>query len=364
MRLGYLLLPLLLLGYASEANADYLEVRRSAWVKRTAEPGGEQLESLEPNALVELISEKQTNGYYEVRTRGGTRGYLYRTLVRRHRGDIPRKQPAPSTRAPSPSPSPVDHAASNAIRIATFNIQSFGKTKFGRAPIVAQLVDVVRSYPLVAVQELSDSTNQVPGAFLAAINAGGHAYDMLVSPRSGLHPSDKASQEQYAFYFDTTKVEALSTGVLFDDSEDLFQREPFMAQFKVRAGSLTLVAITIHTSPEIFAEIEHLHEVVEWARTRFPKEDDFVVLGDLNASCNYASPEQLDELQLRNMDLYSWLVPDDADTNLAPGACAYDRIVVTAATESGFSAWGVDRSFADNQVSDRWPVWASFGVNE
>jgi hypothetical protein len=93
-------------------------------------------------------------------------------------------------------------------------------------------------------------------------------------------------------------------------------------------------------------------------------EDDFILLGDFNAGCSYAAPEDLDELSLRSED-YVWVVPDDADTNLASKACAYDRIVITENTSAEFmGAWAVDTTFSDKAISDDWPVWAAFHPNE
>ena len=59
-------------------------------------------------------------------------------------------------------------------------------------------------------------------------------------------------------------------------------------------------------------------------------------------------------------------MPHSADTNLATSSqCAYDRIVTTWATESHFTEqWGVDQAFTDKKVSDHWPVWAEFFVNQ
>lgn len=74
---------------AAPAHADYLEIRRSAELK--AEPVRESrlVARLEPGALVALASETQQNGYYAVRNSDGERGFVYRTLVRRQRGDLP-----------------------------------------------------------------------------------------------------------------------------------------------------------------------------------------------------------------------------------------------------------------------------------
>jgi competence protein ComEC len=88
---------LAILAWAPLGHADYLEVRRHAHIKRGAERSSETLVELPIGTLVELRHEPQTNGYYKVRTRDRKNGYVYRTLVRRHRGDLP---PAPSPVSP------------------------------------------------------------------------------------------------------------------------------------------------------------------------------------------------------------------------------------------------------------------------
>ena len=86
--------------------------------------------------------------------------------------------------------------------------------------------------------------------------------------------------------------------------------------------------INVHMPPmRAVEEIGALHHVVEWARERYPDEDDFIVLGDFNAGCTYASEDELRGLEISGTD-YVWIVPNSADTNLGELPCAYDRIVM------------------------------------
>lgn len=268
---------------------------------------------------------------------------------------------------PAPIATPCEEGAAPAplsddtIRLATFNIQTFGRTKRDKPEVMAVLVDVVRRYDLVAVQEIKDVRGETPGAFLHALNEAEEArYDMVVSPRSGATASASAS-EQYAYYYDTTTVAALDEGALYPDPDDAFVREPWVARFGAVGGRFTFVLLNVHTRPDAAVEeIGALHDAVVWARQRYPEEDDFIALGDFNASCDYASPGALDALTFRS-EAYNWLIPDEADTNLAARPCAYDRIVVTPGANGDFTGqWGVDRAFADKAVSDHFPVWATF----
>ena len=275
----------------------------------------------------------------------------------------PPRQPHAVATAPA---APTPPTAAPTIKIATFNVQVFGRTKAFKPDVMSRLIATIHKYDVVALQELKDASGEAPRLLLAALNRdAARSYAMLLSHRSGLEPDDARSQEQYAILYDTQVIEALAGERLFDDSaRDLFQREPYLARLRTRAGSFSFVLMNIHTRPErAVAEIAALHDVFDWAKLAFPDEENFIALGDYNAACRYATPAELDSLSIRRPD-YFWIVPDDSDSNVSPAsACAYDRIVVTAATSRAFTGrWGVDRAFNDKLVSDHWPVWAEFSV--
>ena len=128
--------------------------------------------------------------------------------------------------------------------------------------------------------------------------------------------------------------------------------------------------INIHVKPDDAEhEIYALDDVVQDARTRYPGEDDFIVLGDLNADCNYFDEEDLGH-PLRSMH-YTWLIGNDQDTNLAASDCTYDRTIVTAGLREDYAkeaavfrfdeVYGLTREAA-KKVSDHYPVYARFEV--
>jgi endonuclease/exonuclease/phosphatase family metal-dependent hydrolase len=250
------------------------------------------------------------------------------------------------------------------FRICTFNIQNFGKTKLNDSLRVHELAAIIRKYSIVAVQEISDVTNTVPVVFTDIINSEGEkTYAVIYSERTGRQSDDKTSQEQYAFFYDTAMFALVGKPLLYNDSlHDYFAREPYTARFKSKKGDFTFVLITIHTTPEkAVPEIGSLDEVVKWAKKKYTKETDFIILGDFNASCSYANPRELDRLAIRGAN-YFWVIPDDAKTNLsAKSDCAYDRFVLTMSAKSYYAGhWGVDRCYDSKTISDHWPVWAEF----
>ncbi len=78
-----LLVPFLL-------QADYLEVRRASVIRENPDRSAPPVQRVESGTQLILIEESQTHGYYHVETPETRRpGWVYRTLVRRHRGEIP-----------------------------------------------------------------------------------------------------------------------------------------------------------------------------------------------------------------------------------------------------------------------------------
>ena len=245
------------------------------------------------------------------------------------------------------------HAQS--FEIATFNIQNFGQSKMAKTDVVDTLAMIVRQFDIVAVQEISDVSNQTAGAFLKVVNANGARYKLSCSDRTGREPDDRKSAEQYAYYYDSRTV-TLTDAALYKDVNDDFQREPYIASFTRKSDSLTFVVCTIHTAPEqAVEEIAALAKVAKWIPTHFKNAKRIIFCGDFNASCSYASPAALNALAIRKAP-YHWVVPDDADTNLSASACAYDRFVVTENLRSMIGGWEVYRAFKSKKVSDHWPV--------
>jgi deoxyribonuclease-1-like protein len=263
---------------------------------------------------------------------------------------------------------PVNSSSAN-ITIATFNIQVFGISKRSKPEVMEVLTKTARRFDIMAIQELRDESETTLPFYLEGINnLSGPRYAAVSSPRLGR----TSSKENYAFIYDTATVSLVPGSVYtFEDppagtSADLFQREPFIARFNT-TGGFDFVLITIHTDPDTTPqELSDLPMVLADAQAHFPDEQDFIMLGDMNADCTYLRPS--DALSLRNAT-YLWIVPDSADTTTKSTDCAYDRIITAGPAEDAFTgAWGVfrfDSEYSLNQsateaVSDHYPVWAAF----
>ncbi len=244
-------------------------------------------------------------------------------------------------------------------------MENFGPRKLADPQRIRAIAEIVSRFDIVAIQEVSDRTERVPAAFVDVINReSDHAWDYVASPRIGRTPH---SIESFVFFFDTGAIEQLGPGALYPDLADDFDREPFAARFRVREGGATFILVTVHTAPAAaLAEISALEDVLAWARDQWRDVDQLIVLGDFNAGCDYAEPSRLDALAIR-AERYQWIVPDDADTNVAESRCAYDRIVSLATHAPPSVEWGVlDAAFepAELDLSDHWPVWATFTFGE
>ncbi|MEC8266513.1 MAG: endonuclease/exonuclease/phosphatase family protein [Candidatus Thermoplasmatota archaeon] len=267
----------------------------------------------------------------------------------------------------------VELDRSEVARIASFNIKVFGDTKMSNATVVAELVDLFQAYDMVAVQEIKDIDEEVPYLFLDELNgiAGqGNVsnqtlnWSMVLSERTGQQEDDKHSQEQYAYYFRPTVFRSLDNGTLYDDStNDSFQREPFMASFMLLdpSGADTgtdLVIVNVHTKPTLAVEeMSALGDVHAWGQANYSDDDDYIILGDFNGDCSYASYNELIELSIASEN-YTWLIPDDADTTVGNSRCAYDRIVAASTLDNRLTGtWGIDERISSGAVSDHKPVW-------
>lgn len=252
---------------------------------------------------------------------------------------------------------------SGKIKISSFNIQIFGQTKSQKPEVMDILKKTIDNFDIVAVQEIRDITGSSIFTLLKEINSiQGNNYSVIYSPRLGR----SSSKEQYAFYYNPS-ILSYQSSYTYSDPSDLFEREPFLAKFN--SSSFDFVLITIHIKPEdAYNEINALHSVLQDAKSKFPDEGDFIILGDLNADCDYLN-EKLDFTLIENQ-AFVWVVDDSADTTTKSTICTYDRIIFqrNETTEDFTGNWGVfyfDQLYSLNKeqteaVSDHYPVWAEF----
>ncbi len=278
----------------------------------------------------------------------------------------------PNRPASQPVSTPAGTSVTNAspnniVKLAAFNLQIFGTTKAGKPEVMDVLSKTIRNFDIVAVQEIRDASQTALPALRDSINGmTGPKYDYVVSERLGRTDS----KEQYAYLYNTQTIQQIGSPYTYPDPNDLFQREPYVAEFKSRNGSFDFVLITIHTDPDTAAqEINDLPAVVENAKGRYQEEGDFIIMGDFNADCAYF--DEHSQSPLRSGD-YFWVINNSVDTTTKSTACTYDRIILAGQARTDFTGnsgvFRFDKAYNLTYdmtilVSDHYPVYAEFWNN-
>ena len=255
--------------------------------------------------------------------------------------------------------------APQTIRMGTFNIQVFGKSKLGKPDVMGMLADVARQFDILAIQEIRTSDDTHLDQFLKMINQGGRQYRGVIGQRLGR----TNSTEQYAFVFDSEMIEVVEGSVYtISDPHDRLHREPLIGTFRVRGPPapepFTFRLINIHTDPdETKTELDALADVFAVVQ-QSPGEDDTILLGDLNVDTNHFG----------RLAYLPGIMPviQNQPTNTR-GTSQMDNIVfdrrftVEATGHAGvmnlMEMYGLTMEDA-LKVSDHLPVWSDFSIYE
>jgi endonuclease/exonuclease/phosphatase family metal-dependent hydrolase len=246
--------------------------------------------------------------------------------------------------------------------VASFNIQVFGESKMAKRHVVEVLARVVRQFDIVAIQEVRAKSDEIIPSFVRAVNADGSRYHWVIGPRQGR----TVSKEQYAFIYDTTRIEVdpASVGIV-PDPQNKLHRPPMHARFRTKITpaemAFTFWLVDIHTDPdEVPQELDALAGVFQAMQAARPDEDDVILLGDLNAG-----PPQFKAFQ--RIPGVTWAIA--GTTTNTRRSKTYDNLVFTRpATSEYLGGWGVvdlQTTFglpleAALEVSDHNPVWGAF----
>jgi endonuclease/exonuclease/phosphatase family metal-dependent hydrolase len=262
------------------------------------------------------------------------------------------------------------------IRIATFNIQVFGKTKASDPNVMAVLARVVSQFDVVAIQEVRGGDSEPIQALIELIRVSGGQFAASVS-----EPIGRTSQtESYAFVWDASRIQLVpQSAYVVADPADRMHREPMVASFETRVGAadgrrpFRFTLINVHTSPSEVAPsaIENEMNVLDDVFVRVREydyqttgEEDCIMLGDLNVDT-----EGLRELgQIPGVES----IAGDIITNTR-GSKTYDHILMDRSMTREYTGrFGVvdfqrDLGLTPEQalaVSDHQPLWAEFSAYE
>jgi len=271
----------------------------------------------------------------------------------------------PSTTVPISASSLTDTRSAPTLRIATFNLHLFGRHKADNPFVIETLAKILRKFDVIAVQEICTKQQDLLPLLVDRINQSDRHYDYMIGPRVGRTDN----KEQFAFIFDTTRVETDRQQLYsVDDPEDLLHREPLVAWFRSTAISpefaFTFTLVNVHLDAELSdAEIRVLPELVKSIHRDGRKEDDVILVGDFGAS-----DSRLQFLRSAGMIFALEGVPTTSQGN-----AMLDNIVMPVKATDEFNGrsgiFDFLRQFnlsieQAHQVSDHLPVWAEFYTNE
>ncbi|XP_014688666.1 deoxyribonuclease-1 [Equus asinus] len=255
------------------------------------------------------------------------------------------------------------------LRIAAFNIRTFGETKMSNDTLSNYIVQILNRYDIALIQEVRDSHLTAVGKLLDRLNQDDpNTYHFVVSEPLGRN----SYKERYLFVFRPDQVSLLDSYQYNDGCEpcgnDTFSREPAIVKFSSPFTQVKEFAIVpLHAAPsDALAEIDSLYDVYLDAQQKWDMED-IMLMGDFNAGCSYVTSSQWPSIRLRRNPAFWWLIPDTADTTVKSTHCAYDRIVVAgtllqeavvpdSAVPFDFqAAYGLNDQTAE-AISDHYPV--------
>lgn len=214
---------------------------------------------------------------------------------------------------------------SSTLKIANWNLQIFGDSKVDLIPTYAEKI---KAYDIIFIQEIRD----IDGSSFNLLCNSLPEYNCQVSSRAGR----TSSKEQYGIIY--KKGISLTIIDYNPDSQDRWERPPIV----VNLSSYMLTLVNIHIKPDdVQKELEYLEEIVG--------ENNTIILGDLNADCDYYNP-----LLGTEFDSWNWIISDIADTTVGATNCAYDRIIVSK--NINIKNYGIYTNVTAEE-SDHYLVW-------
>jgi deoxyribonuclease-1-like protein len=266
---------------------------------------------------------------------------------------------APSIPAPQPG--------KKTIRIAAANFGPLDQAKLAKQPVVGRLVQILRQFDLVALQDIQARDRNLLVQLLEQTNAGGRHYDFAVAPEVGREPSIR----QYnAFVFDEETIEIDRRTVAWvDNRAGQFTHPPLVGAFRARGPApreaFTFTLINVQTSSERTAmELALLAGVFRAVRDDGRNEDDVILLGTLGTD-----EEHLGSLAL----LPNACAAISAVPTTTHGIRAVDNILFDRRATSEYvhrsGVLDLVRQFNLStreaaEITEHLPVWAEFSVYE
>jgi hypothetical protein len=249
----------------------------------------------------------------------------------------------------------------SAVRIGSFNLHQYGSKKAANPALTNTVAQIISDFDFAIIQEISDVSLKAPYVLHEALNkiSSKNKYTMTLSPRVGR----SNTKEQYIFFNREAKsgLEVVDS-YIYEDTQDLFERPPFIGTFKVKkpgkSGVKLFSIMDVHLRPDkAYVELLHMRQVIEDFIENHPQYFDqsktsyqdaleqnvvgatidnkpslksnhpILIVGDFNADCSYISPKRQQTLRTIDFVDFHWVINNEVKTNTRQ-TCTYDRILV------------------------------------
>jgi endonuclease/exonuclease/phosphatase family metal-dependent hydrolase len=246
---------------------------------------------------------------------------------------------------------PVNSTAEELV-LASWNIRILSDASRDDSEL-QKIAAIINRYDFVAIQEVRDTI------VLSRLKALLPGWDYIVSDAVG-----NTVTERYAYFYRTDLVSPLGTPYIYNDPNNEFIREPYVAHF--RSGEFDFTVITIHiiygdTVADRRAEVSLLDEVIANVDTANGAEQDVMLMGDFNL------PPDDSAWGITN---YANLVPATTMTTITDTS-SYDNfwidILDTTECDDSILVYRFDDGFIDDdtaslEVSDHRPISTVFDI--
>ncbi|MCU0717254.1 MAG: endonuclease/exonuclease/phosphatase family protein [Pirellula sp.] len=251
------------------------------------------------------------------------------------------------------------------IRIATFNLHSFGESKLQKQPVVETLARIIRQFDVVALQHIHSRQTDILPMLLDRINMSDRRYDYCIGPRVG----PENAKQQFAFVFDTARIETDREQLYtVEDPQNLMDYEPLVGWFRVKRlhpeASFTFSLVNVRIDPaSADRERDLLPALLRSVRQDGRAEDDVILLGDFSSSST----------QIQSVPTLGLHTAIDEVATTVSGEWMLDNILFPTRSTDEFTGRSGVIDFLRQlnlsydqamQVSAHLPVWAEFSAFE
>ncbi len=251
------------------------------------------------------------------------------------------------------------------VRIASFSLEAFGESKLKKAAVVETIARMIRQFDVIALQHIQSKQQNIVPELLDKINQSDRRYDYCIGSRVG----SPTNQQQYAFLFDTDRIETDRPQLYtIDDPQALIEFDPLVGWFRCKAvpidKAFTFTLVNLRLDPlSNGRELRLLPDLIRSVRQDGRSEDDIILLGNFG----YSDTEMR---SLQNIGMHFAL---EGIPTTVTGETMLDNIVFPIRATDEFTGrsgvvdflrqlnLSIDQAF---QISTHMPIWAEFFAAE